>query len=251
MKIRKSLFSDFIIYFFRRIPNRMTPLKKQLNFLELITPEDSKVKILKIGGEGDGSYFVPDDLKGIAECISPGFGNISKFEDELYAKYMIPSLIIDPEIPYNRNEKHLNFIAKNLGGCNTSETISLNRIMQDRMHEYILQIDIEGSEFESLIALDEDNLVKFRIIVIEFHGLNFIVDDFIISRILFPIFEKIDKYFYVCVLKKSTTQTFTNGDIRLPDTIEITFHRRDRTETTQSNFNWDKFNKDTLYPKIG
>jgi hypothetical protein len=185
----------------------------------LITQEDSEVKILKIGGEGDGSYFVPDDLKGIAECISHGFGNISKFEDELYAKYMIPSLIIDPEIPYNRNEKHLNFIAKNLGGCNTSETISLNRIMQDRMHEYILQIDIEGSEFESLIAPDEDNLVKFRIIVIEFHGLNFIVDDFIISRTLFPIFEKIDKLWIDIAGDKNFKQRFNYIDIPILDRL--------------------------------
>ena len=52
-------------------------------------------KLLRIGGEGDGAYLVPDDLTGITSCYSPGVSNKKLIEDELLEKFDIGRHICD------------------------------------------------------------------------------------------------------------------------------------------------------------
>ena len=50
---------------------------------ELLKPKASKTPLIRIGGDSDGSYLVPDDLAGITACFSPGVNRIKYFEDFL------------------------------------------------------------------------------------------------------------------------------------------------------------------------
>ena len=58
---------------------------------ELLKPKASKTPLIRIGGDMDGSYLVPDDLDGIAACFSPGVNRIKYFEDFLTDRYGIQS----------------------------------------------------------------------------------------------------------------------------------------------------------------
>jgi hypothetical protein len=51
--------------------------------LEKLAPHESDKQLIRIGGEDDGGYLVPDDLQGIEYCFSPGVGKTSKFEKDL------------------------------------------------------------------------------------------------------------------------------------------------------------------------
>lgn len=45
-------------------------------------------------------------------------------------------------------------------------------------NDLMLQMDIEGSEYEVLLDLDDDLLRRFRIMVIEFHDLDELFNKF-------------------------------------------------------------------------
>ena len=69
--------------------------KIRLQTLNFLRPIQAGHKLLRIGGEGDGAYLVPDDLKGITSCYSPGVSNKKPFEDELLDKFDIGSHMCD------------------------------------------------------------------------------------------------------------------------------------------------------------
>ena len=46
-------------------------------------PKASPFGLIRIGGNSDGAYLVPDDLQGISCCFSPGVSDRKSFEDEL------------------------------------------------------------------------------------------------------------------------------------------------------------------------
>ena len=62
---------------------------------EFLKPKASKTPLIRIGGDADGSYLVPDDLDGIAACFSPGVNRIKYFEDFLADRYGIQSHMCD------------------------------------------------------------------------------------------------------------------------------------------------------------
>ena len=67
------------------------------------------------------------------------------------------------------------FTRMNLGACTTPQTMTLDDwvascLPADRGGDLILQMDIEGAEFDVLAAARDDTLARFRIAVIEFHG---------------------------------------------------------------------------------
>ena len=62
---------------------------------EFLKPKASKTPLIRIGGDSDGSYLVPDDLDGIAACFSPGVNRIKYFEDFLADRYGIQSHMCD------------------------------------------------------------------------------------------------------------------------------------------------------------
>ena len=62
---------------------------------ELLKPNATKTPLIRIGGDKDGSYLVPDDLDGIAACFSPGVSRIKYFEDFLADRYGIQSHMCD------------------------------------------------------------------------------------------------------------------------------------------------------------
>src|SRR5690554_7786815 len=51
--------------------------------------------LLRIGGDADGSYLVPDDLHGVSACFSPGVNKIKYFEDYLTDRYGIECHMCD------------------------------------------------------------------------------------------------------------------------------------------------------------
>jgi len=49
----------------------------------MMTPVISNHKLIRVGGDSDGSYLVPDDLDGVTMCFSPGVSIEADFEFQL------------------------------------------------------------------------------------------------------------------------------------------------------------------------
>src|SRR5262245_47594719 len=56
------------------------PLLEQIVFK--FKPIDGGIPLIRMGGDYDGGYLVPDDLAGIQYCFSPGVSNIANFEQD-------------------------------------------------------------------------------------------------------------------------------------------------------------------------
>jgi hypothetical protein len=205
--------------------------------LDLITklwPRDCGRNLLRIGGSGDGGYLVPDDLEGIRYCFSPGVGAAVDFENHL-ADLKIRSFLADGSIDFPPVEKpEFTFDHKSVGANDTETSFTLKSWMEKYVKDYpgdlLLQMDIEGSEYEVLIATPTDILSRFRVMVIEFHYIHKIFDPFI-YKLYKTCFEKILEHFHVVhIHPNNCCGSVRKGEIEVPRIAEFTFYNKRRVD---------------------
>src|SRR5690606_27122638 len=63
--------------------------------------------------------------------------------------------------------------------------------------DLLLQMDIEGAEYRTLLSVPDDTLARFRIIVIEVHWLAFIQSALVLDNVMAPFFRKLGRLFSV------------------------------------------------------
>lgn len=211
----------------KRIP------KHQLErLIRSLRPMDSGIELIRVGPDGDGGYLIPDDLDGIEYVFSPGVSTESGFEAELAAKGMKIHLAdYSVERPAQLNEAFV-FDKKFIGGVENDIFTTLDKWKQAHVPDYrgdlLLQMDIEGSEFEALTAASAELLGQFRIMVIEFHYLHQLWNKpwfILVSR----IFEKLlQTHAVVHIHPNNSGGSFTSRGLTVPRIAEFTFLRRDR-----------------------
>ena len=54
--------------------------------------------LIRIGGEGDGGYLIPNVFDKISYCFSPGVDYTANFEKELSEKFGIKSFMADASV---------------------------------------------------------------------------------------------------------------------------------------------------------
>jgi hypothetical protein len=150
---------------------------------------------------------------------------------------MIPSIMCDGSIEKPRglpNSLHFEKLWVRAFSDSTSGSISLNELVRKCESKYsgemLLQIDIEGSEWESLLSIDNENLKKIRIITGEFHNMDLIADKNVNRLLIKPVLERISNEFYLVHIHPNNIakpQIFF-GDIQIPPLVEMTFLRKDR-----------------------
>ncbi|WP_369768061.1 FkbM family methyltransferase [Falsihalocynthiibacter sp. BN13B15] len=126
----------------------------------------------------DGGYLIPDCLDGISVCLSPGVDRTADFEREL-ADMGIRSHLIDKTVDAPPDGfTPLSFTKKFVGPvtCAKTDLISiqdwLDEVGETAREDMILQMDIEGAEYATLLATPRNIRRQFRIIVLELHNLN-------------------------------------------------------------------------------
>ena len=188
--------------------------------------------LVRIGGEGDGGYLLPDIMKKVSYCFSPGVYDVSTFEQELSQKYNIKSYMADASVEKAPVEdENFNFIPKFLGSVTRDNSITLSDWMQNSIgnnkSQKILQMDIEGGEYDVLTLEDSQTLASFSAMVIEFHYLEQMFQPLFL-KMLSAIFEKIYKNFSIChVHPNNCCGIATLDEVPVPRVIEVTFIRND------------------------
>lgn len=203
-------------------------------FISKYRPQSVGKELIRIGGQGDGGYLIPDDLDGISACFSPGVDVTSTFEEELAEKYNIKSFMADFSVdnPPIKNDL-FHFEKKFLGNVNSDKFMRLedwvnNNINQNDNSDLLLQMDIEGAEYGVLIDTPLEILKRFRIIAVEFHFLNMIFNKhaFIMME---AVFDKLGHNFTVAHIHPNNSRPILKkGSIEIPELLEITFLRDDR-----------------------
>ena len=214
--------------------NESTGRTLLIEFFKRLKPVSIKEGLIRVGGNGDGGYLIPNCLDDIEACFSPGVAESANFEKDLLSKYKIKSHLADFSVDQAPLvSEHFTFTKKYIDIYESDENIRLidwikNFEKNHVNNEYILQMDIENAEWRVLYDLQIDDMKRFRIMVIEFHGFA--------TRLLQPIsfglvdslFREILNHFSVVhIHPNNCCPTAKKEDVIIPDTVEITFLRKD------------------------
>lgn len=160
----------------RFFPTRLTKRDDMVELLRGLRPVTTEHPLIRLGPAGDGGYLVPDDLDGIQACFSPGVSTSSDFE-LVCAERGMEVFLADYSVdgPATRHPRFS--FRKKFVGATTSEIFMTmaDWVAQsgvDPAADLLLQIDIEGCEYETFLSMPDELMRRFRIIVVEFHRVH-------------------------------------------------------------------------------
>lgn len=211
--------------------------KEVARLIQSLRPKAVKVPLIRIGGEGDGGYLVPDDFSGISACISPGVSDNVSFDQEIANRgidvYMADASVSGPPV----RDTRFHFVPKFLDVYEDDSHTRLETLckLAPNTGDRILQIDIEGAEYRVLLDASDEVLASFRIIVAEFHHLTRMFGKFQFD-IISATFKKLLRFYHVVHIHPNNVCAPTiRGQNSVPPVMEFTFYRKDRAEIDQNN----------------
>jgi hypothetical protein len=204
------------------------------NLISRMHPVKTDKDLIRIGSEKDGGYLIPNDLEGIEAIISPGVGNKQDF-DLYFANKGVKVFMADASVD-GPIENHSNFFFINffLGALDNYKYISMETwcesidIQKDA--DLILQMDIEGGEYEVLYNMPHDILNQFRIIIVEFHDLDMLWNKQFFSKFENSFLKLLDSHYIVHNHPNNCCPALKKDNIEIPPVLEMTFYRKDRAK---------------------
>lgn len=214
--------------------SRRTRIEEIEILLNKLRPVNNGWPLVLVGESTDGGYLIPDDLTDIGRCMSAGCDKNWTFEKSLYSSYAIKSSILDsiekqpPDL-----DAHHNYLDKWLGNKNSAEEITfdewINAHSSSQNLDLLLQMDIEGFEWQALGGISLEALSRFRIMSIEFHGIQNLHNEKLFKSLYAPTINKILLSFDVVHIHPNNCCGLHQfGALEFPNIFEITFHRKDR-----------------------
>jgi hypothetical protein len=197
-----------------------------------LRPVKTKYDLIRIGGDNDGGYLLPNDLSGVSTCFSPGVDVTASFETDL-CKRGIGSHLADGSVDGAPSSfTPLSFTKKYLDGINTNDYMTLEFWVKREASltgDLILQMDIEGGEYITILATPIDILRRFRIVAIEIHDVQHWFNNPIAWEIVQTFFTKLLQDFHVVHNHPNNNCPFIEVDgLLMPTVFELTLLRKDR-----------------------
>lgn len=213
-------------------PTERTRATDVQGLVRRLHPVASGHALIRLGPAGDGGYLVPDDLDGIAACFSPGVSRVSGFEKDCASRgmdaYMADKSVDGPADAHPR----FHFRKKFLGATSNNDYMRLDDWVTDSLadttSDLMLQMDIEGFEYEVLLSATPALLQRFRVIVIEFHQLDQLWNRpwFLLASRVFD--SLLQTHACVHIHPNNCRPARVTGGLAIPPMMEFSFLRRDR-----------------------
>ncbi len=192
--------------------------------------------LIRVGSNNDGGYLIPNYLEGISDCFSPGVHNNVSFELYLAEKgikcHMADASI--SQLPLNHD--NFSFVRKFIGSKKDENYISfedwVTNCNPDENSDWLLQMDIEGDEYDNLINMSSELLKKFRIMVIEYHDFHKNLDNdyLFFTKLIFNKLLISHSIVHLHINNCLSNKSFQG--IELPQLLEITFLRNDYVDNS-------------------
>ncbi len=216
---------------------KATEKKKVANLIESLYPFQIQNDLIRLGPKGDGGYLIPDDLEGIEACFSPGVDKVSEFELDCL-KHGMKIFLADKSVEkpnFDLPQDKYDFLKLFVGCTNNNSFITMDDWVNSKCHskesDLLLQMDIEGGEYNTFINMSDSLMNRFRIMVIEFHLLNDLWNPHFFN-LAQTVFNKILQT-HICV--HIHPNNCCGNDFRfgqeIPRVAEFTFIRKDRVKT--------------------
>jgi D-inositol-3-phosphate glycosyltransferase len=192
-------------------------------------------KKIRLGVKFDGGYIIGnlDDTNNIYDCyISCGISKEESFSRDFILRYGMNknnSFAFDGTInnyPPNYT-KDITFIKKNINNFNDDCNDNLLNTINN-YNSIFLKMDIEGGEYNWLVNIKDEQLDKFKQIVIEFHGLG--TDKYnCLNKIKFDCLSKLSNSFYIIHVHANNYENIWHA---IPRVLEITYINKKYIKTT-------------------
>jgi hypothetical protein len=210
---------------------RVPKYKHLVDVFALIRPISIGIGLVRVGSQNDGSYLLPQDLEGITSVYSPGVATQHDFES-YFAELGIPCFMIDGSVEGLSRSNEKFFFEKLWLSSVTEEghSISLDDwILKTSVPgDSVLQMDIEGAEYECLLSAQTSTLNRFRVIVVEFHNLGHILNLSGLRKVQ-KVFEKLNEtHTAIHVHANNCCPAIKVREISIPAVMEVTYIRNDR-----------------------
>lgn len=199
-----------------------------------LRPKRTDKNLIRLGGDSDGGYLLPNDLENIAACFSAGVGEVSSFEfdcAEMGMNIFMADASVDAPVI---NDPRFTFRKKFIGGENKGDYITLEKWIKESEIEpsgdLLLQMDIEGAEYEVLNSLSNDTLKKLRIIIVEFHDLHLLYDKEFYRKARSAFGKILQNHVCVHIHPNNSCNSRLIKGIEIPEAAEFTFIRKDRVK---------------------
>lgn len=222
VKIFQYIFKNELLVF------EYSASKEKLDdFFDLITKNLYSLELIRVGGKNDGGYLIPNDFNGVDFCFSPGVDYYAYFEEDLINRgvkcFLADYNVSSPPI----KSEFIKFVQKHLGIIDDYKNITLDTWINETLFKGhgmgILQMDIEGSEYEVINSITLSNLLKFKYLVIEFHDLDQLRNNFG-YQIIYSTFNKLLKYYNIVHIHPNNIgHPITIHNYEIPPLLEITF----------------------------
>src|SRR5215213_6077682 len=137
---------------------RKTPTADVAAVISDLMPVANHKGLKRFGPIGDGGYLMPDDLDGVAACISPGVSTVVGFDHEIADRgidvHMADASVAGPPVEHER----FHFTRKFFDTYNSETTITIDDFCRNVSSDsdLILQMDIEGAEYLVLTSASDE-----------------------------------------------------------------------------------------------
>lgn len=214
----------------------MTDQSRLQQIAKSLRPVRTQFQLQRYGGVSDGGYLLPDDFEGIKTCFSPGVDTNASFELAIQSRKGIESHLADYSIdgpPISLSPK--SFLKKYIGVLDDEVYTTLDTWVRGTDEfgsgeDMLLQMDIEGGEYTSLLGVSEVVLKRFRIMVVEIHDIETWGDPRFFQMVE-AFFLKITRHFWVVHNHPNNCCGLVNlGGFLAPRVFELTFLRKDRAD---------------------
>ena len=221
-KIIKKILNSRNISYFKNINKN-----KLYELIKLFHPYDLGYDLIRVGNNEDGGYLVPNCLDDIKFCFSAGVDDKISFENDLYNRN-IKSFLADYSQDSKKIPDQFFFEKKYIKSFNSNDSLNINDWINSKNQDIksenlIFQIDVEGYEYEIINCIEEKKLDQIKILIIEFHDLEY-SGNRIIYQMIDSAMKKILKKFDVAHIHPNNWKepTLING-LKFPSNLEVTF----------------------------
>ena len=183
--------------------------------------------LIRVGRNNDGGYVMVDDFKETDCLISYGIGGDVSFEKDLQNKIKLSHLYDHTIQNLPDNVKNSIFYKEEINSTKIDKTCDIEKSLKKLPDEkdFILKCDIEGSEWDILESCNEEDLSKFRQIVIEFHHFIQSNNSDVLDKYL-NVLKKINKTHQSINVHGNNCGPWSFKKMDLPNVLEITYLRK-------------------------
>ena len=211
----------------------MSSREQLAQFFDRLHAVDPGLPMIRLGGDGDGGYVIPDDLEGLAACFSPGVSDVADFELGL-AERGVPSFMADASVEGSPSQHPLldfepTFVGtEDAPGWTTMESWMSRKGPAPEAGDLLLQMDIEGAEWPVLASMDRATLVRFRMIVLELHDVHRVFLRSGLEEVQSVLTKLLADFDMVHLHANNNLQPVRLHGYEVPPVLEMTLLRKDR-----------------------